>query len=145
METTQDFFKSAQTATQGKKAFDLIPPGTYIAKISDATYDQTGLKHFIKFEATILIGEKLNRKVWKRWYITEKTAPYIKGQIAAVLGNVKADALTMDNLPEILNEMYEKTVEIYVKVKPAQGDYKESNEFSINGLADTGNNNSPNF
>jgi len=145
MEMTQDFFKSAKTHTQGKTEWELLPAGTYTAKLTDATYDETNGKPVIKFEATILLGDKEGRKVWKRWYITEKTAPYIKGEVSKVLGAQKADALTMDNLPETLCEMYEKTVEIYVKVKPAQGEYKASNEFSINGITEVADLNSPSF
>lgn len=128
--TMESLWGATQKATNNRN-FELLPKGSYTAKLSNAVFDSSNGKDMIKFEFTILEGNFRTRKVWKNWYLTEKTIPYIKLELERASAEVPEK---YDDIPRVLCDMYNKTYQIFVSVKEAQGQYEAKNEASISKL-----------
>jgi len=115
----------------------LIPKGKYQAVITNALLDSSGDKDVIRYEYTISQGPFQGRKIFKNWYLTSKTIPYIKAEFNKILGSAPK---TEDEIAVVLSDLFLNEVEIFVSINVGKDGYKDRNEATMNKIISTGAN-----
>lgn len=111
-------------------SFDPIPPGTYVAEITDSEERDTraGDGSYLQLTFRIIEGEYTNRLIWDRLNLNNPntTAKEIAQQNLSAICHAVNELNLTDSA-----QLHGKPMKIKVKVRPADGQYDASNE--ING------------
>lgn len=109
--------------------FEPVPAGWYNVVIEGSEMKQTQDKsgQYLELTLRILDGEFVNRKIWDRLNLqnkSEKAMEIAYGNLSAICKAVGIATL-QDSV-----ELHNKPLRVRVKLKPAQGNYAESNDVS---------------
>ena len=111
----------------GKDGFSAIPAGKYIATITDSELKSTrdGKGQYLQLTFQVSEGQYSRRLVWDRLNLVNKNPQAVdiaKKDLAKI-----CRALGVDGISDSA-ELHGKPLRIDVKVRPASGDFGESNE-----------------
>lgn len=114
---------------------DVIPAGWYTAEITASEEKDNRAKNgrYLELEFTILAPSHANRKVWVRLNLenpNDTAVDIARRDLSAIC---RAVGVLRPRMPE---ELHGRPLGIKVTVKPAKGDYAESNE--VKGYAPVG-------
>lgn len=113
-----------------KKDFEPLPQGTYHVEIEEAVIDVSRDPASVKWQYKVTDGDYLNRKLWKRNYMTPKALPFLKQDLNAL--GVKVEKAS--HLPEALEQLLGKSVEVAVSHRTYNG--KTYEDVYVNKLID---------
>ena len=79
-------------------SFELLPAEDYIVQLTDFTFGKSKNKGTKQMEGvfTILHGDYKGRKIFKTWYFTEKTLPYVLKDFALLEAARKNGVVVVD-------------------------------------------------
>lgn len=116
------------TGVEPNKAFEIIPPGDYIAQVVESDVKDTKASdgQYMKLTWQILDGEHEGRKVFDN--ITLRNPNQQAQEIGARDRAALYQALGLGTQVQNTEELHGIPCTIKVKVRPAKGDYAASNE-----------------
>lgn len=123
-------FNATVVEPQAPRNFDPLPAGPYDVEITDADVRElkSGNGTGLNIEYTVIAPEQYaNRKIWQNLNIahTNPQAEQIsQSQLSALCRAVGIDVL------QDSDQLFQKTLRVGVKVRPASGTYQASNDIT---------------
>jgi hypothetical protein len=117
-------FNAAQVEPQ-QVTFDPVPPGNYVAIVTDSDLRPTRSGRAIKLTFRIVEGQHTGRLIWANLNVENASAQ--AQEIAQKQLSSLCHAVGVINLTDTL-QLHDKPVRIRVKVRPAVGEYAASND-----------------
>ena len=113
----------------GKDGFSVIPAGKYVAMITDSELKTTrdGTGKYLQLTFQITEGQYTRRLIWDRLNLMNKNEQAVeiaKRDLAKICRALSLDAI------QDSEELHGKPMKIDIKIRPASGNYGESNEVS---------------
>jgi hypothetical protein len=117
------------TTVEPDAGFETIPPGWYNVAIDESTMKPTkdGAGSYLELRFNVLDGQYANRKLYTRLNLKNanvQTVEIAQKQLSAICHAVKVLR------PQKSEELHGLPLKGKVKIRPAQGDYEASNEFT---------------
>lgn len=111
----------------GKDGFSVIPAGKYVATITDSELKSTrdGQGQYLQLTFQVADGQYARRLIWDRLNLVNRNQQAVdiaKKDLAKICRALKLDII------QDSEELHGKPIKIDVKVRPASGNYGESNE-----------------
>jgi hypothetical protein len=96
-------------------SFEEVPDGKYQTRIQRAalTHAQSSGEPMIKWDLVVISGELEGRHIFKNAVLTNKTLPFIKGDLL----KLGLELTRISELPDRIAEVLDKAVEITVRTK----------------------------
>ena len=126
MATLEAAINRSELPEEEKGDYSPIPEGWYNVKITDASLNKTkaGTGEYIKVEYTVSGENFSGRRVWDLLNIrnpSEKAEEIGRRQLSSLMSAIGLE--TLNDTDELVGA----DLKVKVKIKPAEGDYSESN------------------
>lgn len=107
--------------------YELLPAGIYQVRATECDEKTTkaGTGSYLQYQFTIDGPTHAGRKIWGRFHLrnpNEKAVEIAKAQLATFCLAVGVPA------PRMPEELLDRPLAVRVRIKPAQGEYREANE-----------------
>ena len=120
-----------------RAAMEAIPAGKYLAMVTSSQMkpNKANTGQFLELVFTILEGEYKNRQLWTRLNLSNPNEVAMKIAQADLSALCRAVGVMT---PNDSAELHNKPMSIKVAVRPAKGEYSESNEIKSYSARQTG-------
>lgn len=107
--------------------YELLPAGIYQVRATECDEKETkaGTGSYLQYQFTVDGPTHAGRKIWARFHLrnpNEKAVEIAQQQLAAFCMAVGVPA------PKVPEELLDRPLAVKVRIKPAQGEYREANE-----------------